>query len=155
MQDIFGNAEVMRFGEGPRTNQWVQAWLLDRIDEYDNDTGTIVWAVVHRDSHHVIGYCGLFYFPDVCGQPETEIGYRFTRNCWGYGYATEAAQAVRDHAFEFLGISRLIAIIDPSNIASINVAKKLGMQYEKDVMFAGYTHPDHVYALDQREGKDI
>lgn len=154
VHDIFGDAEVMRFGDGPQTKQWIQDWLMDRIGEYDNDSGTLVWAVVHQDSHHVIGYCGLFCFPDVCGQPETEIGYRFARRYWGYGYATEAAQAVRDYALTSLGITRLIAIIDPSNVASIHVAKKLGMQYEKDVMFAGYNHPDYVYAFVKREVVD-
>ena len=37
-------------------------------------------------------------------------------------------------------------MIDPQNLASIRVAEKVGMQYEK-VMFEGYTHPDHVYAI--------
>jgi RimJ/RimL family protein N-acetyltransferase len=38
-------------------------------------------------------------------------------------------------------------MIDPSNIASIRVAQKIGMMYEKDVMLEGYTHPDHVYVI--------
>ena len=44
-------------------------------------------------------------------------------------------------------MKRLIAMIDPSNIASIRVAEKIGMHYENKVMFEGYTHPDHVYAM--------
>ena len=42
-------------------------------------------------------------------------------------------------------------MIDPDNVASVRVAEKLGMLYEKDVMFEGYTHPDHVYVI-EREG---
>ena len=38
-------------------------------------------------------------------------------------------------------------MIDPQNVASIRVAEKAGMRYEKDVMFEGYTHPDRVYAI--------
>ena len=94
-----------------------------------------------------MGYCGLFFFPDIDGQAEVEIGYRLARAVWGKGYATEAAQAVRNFAFTTLDIKRLIAMIDPSNIASIRVAKKIGMHYEKDVMFEGYDHPDHVYVV--------
>jgi len=56
-------------------------------------------------------------------------------------------QAVRDYAFNTLGLKRLIAIIDPANTASIRVAEKIGMKYEQDVMFEGYDHPDHVYAI--------
>jgi len=95
----------------------------------------------------VIGYCGLFFFPDVNGQSEVELGYRLAKSAWGQGYATESARAVRDYAFATLGLKRLIAMIDPSNLASIKVAQKIGMQYEKDVIFAGYTHPDLVYAI--------
>ncbi len=69
------------------------------------------------------------------------------RSAWGKGYATEAASAVRDFAFGMLGIKRRIAMIDPANLASIRVATKIGMKYEKEAIFAGYTHPDHVYAI--------
>ena len=92
----------------------------------------------------------MFYFPDVNGQPEVEIGYRLARSAWGHGYATEAASAVRTFAFTTLGIRRLIAIIDPSNAPSIQVAKKIGMQYETEVMLESYTHPDHVYAIERK-----
>jgi RimJ/RimL family protein N-acetyltransferase len=86
-------------------------------------------------------------FDDVNGRPEVEIGYRLIRSAWGHGYATEAAQAVATYATT-LGIQRLIALIDPGNVASIRVAYKLGMHYEADVMFDGYTHPDHVYTME-------
>jgi RimJ/RimL family protein N-acetyltransferase len=95
----------------------------------------------------VIGYCGLFAFPDINGRPEIEIGYRLERAAWGNGYATEAACAVRDYAFAILQIPRLIALIDPANVASIRVAEKIGMRYEQEVLLPGYTHPDHVYVV--------
>jgi RimJ/RimL family protein N-acetyltransferase len=44
-------------------------------------------------------------------------------------------------------MQRLIAIIDPSNTASIRVAEKIGMHHEAEVMLEGYTHPDHVYVI--------
>jgi len=117
---------------------------------YSNDDqqwGFGPYAVMEQSSRAVIGYCGLFFFADVNGQPEVEVGYRLARAKWGHGYATEAAQAVRDYAFQTLGIKRLIAIIDPANHASIRVAHKLGIRCEQQVMFEGYTHPDDVYAL--------
>jgi len=89
----------------------------------------------------------LFFFPDINGQAEVEIGYRLARSTWDQGYATEAAKAVCDYAFTMLGIKRLIAMIDPSNVSSIRVAEKIGMHYEKDVMLEGYSHPDHVYVI--------
>ena len=145
---VFCDPEVMRFGDGVQSKEWVNAWLRTCLERY------FIWgfgpyAVVEKRAQEVIGYCGLFYFADIDGQPEVEIGYRLARSAWGKGYATEAATAVRDHAFTTLGIKRLIALVDPANTASIRVAEKLGMRYEKEVMLEGYTHPDHVYVIAQ------
>jgi RimJ/RimL family protein N-acetyltransferase len=38
-------------------------------------------------------------------------------------------------------------MIDPRNVTSIRVAEKIGLRYEKDVLFEGYSHPDRVYAI--------
>jgi RimJ/RimL family protein N-acetyltransferase len=57
--------------------------------------------------------------------------------------------AIRDYAFGTLNLKRLIALIDPGNAASIRVAEKIGLRYEKDVLLEGYSHPDRVYAMTQ------
>ena len=144
---VFGDPEVMRFGDGVQTKEWVWDWLRMCLERYYQTWGFGPYAVVEGRSLEVFGYCGLFFFPDVNGKPEVEIGYRLARSAWGRGYATEAVSAVRDFAFGTLGIKRLIAMIDPSNIASIRVAEKIGMRYEKEVWFEGYTHPDHAYVI--------
>jgi RimJ/RimL family protein N-acetyltransferase len=145
MLHVFGDAEVMRFGDGVKTKEWVQDWLRTCLEHYYQDWGFGPFAVVEWHSGEVIGYCGLFFFPDVNGQPEVEIGYRLRRSSWGQGYASEAARVVHNYAFDTLGLKRLIAMIDPDNADSIRVAENLGMHYESEVMFEGYTHPDHVY----------
>lgn len=143
---IFSDPEVMRFGDGVQTEEWVRNWLRHHLERY-RDLGFGPYAVVEKQTQQVIGYCGLFYFPDINGQAEVEIGYRLARSAWGRGYATEAALAVRDDAFSRLGLKRLIAMIDPSNTASIRVAHKLGMHHETEISMDGYTHPDHIYAV--------
>lgn len=147
MFSIFGDAEVMRFGDGVQTKEWVKHWLTTCLERYYRQWGFGPYAVVERSSREVVGYCGLFFFPDVNGQPEIELGYRLARAKWGCGYATEAARAARDFAFQTLGVKRLIAMIDPMNDASIRVARKIGMLYEREVMFESYTHPDQVYVI--------
>lgn len=144
--DVFGDAEVMRFGDGVQTREWVEAWLRTCLENYQR-RGFGPYAVVEQSTGDVIGYCGLFYFPDMHGQPEIELGYRLRRAAWGQGYATEAARLVRDYAFHTLHIKRLIALIDPDNVPSIRVAEKIGMHYESEVMLEGYDHPDHVYVI--------
>lgn len=150
MNRVFGDAKVMRFGDGVQTTRWVRQWLRRCVESDRQNPGFGPWAVVETCIVETIGYCGLFHFPDICGQPKTEIGYRLARPYWGRGFATEAVLAVRDHAFTALGMARLIAIIDPHNVSSIRVALKAGMQHESEVMLEGYTHPGHVYAVTRR-----
>jgi RimJ/RimL family protein N-acetyltransferase len=59
---------------------------------------------------------------------EMEIGWRLRRDCWGQGYASEAASRIRDYAQE-CGISRLIAVAHPDNAASIAVMRRIGMHF--------------------------
>lgn len=150
MLRVFGDPEVMRYGDGVQTKEWVQAWLHTCLQRYYREWGFGPYAVIEKQRGDVIGYCGLFYFLDIDGRAEVEIGYRLARSGWGQGYATEAARGVRDLAFQTLGMRRLIALIDPSNLASIRVAEKIGMAYEKEIMLDGYTHPDHIYAITRR-----
>ncbi len=58
---------------------------------------------------------------------ETELGWVLRRDAWGRGYATEAAGACFDWGFSALPVPYLTAMIDPSNAASIRVARRLNM----------------------------
>jgi RimJ/RimL family protein N-acetyltransferase len=137
----------MLYGPGIQTQAWVRDWLQVCMENYQK-LGFGPWAVVKRIDCRVVGYAGLFHFPDIDGQPEIEVGYRLAQSSWGQGFATEAVAAIRDYAFNVLCLPRLIAMIDPQNTASIRVAEKIGMHFEKEVMFEGYTHPDHLYLIE-------
>ncbi len=154
MNRVFGDPNVMRFGPGVQTTEWVRDWIRELVEEVYPTRGYGPWAVVERTQGKVIGYCGLFHFKDLGGQPEIEVGYRLERSHWGLGYATEAVRGVRDYAFSKLDITRLVALIDPQNGASIRVAEKAGMRYEKAVMLEGYTHPDHLYVISRLQLTD-
>lgn len=147
MEHVLCDPEVMRFSSGVADPTWVPTWIEHRRRDYER-LGYGLWAVVRVDDKAVLGYCGLSLFPDIDGVPEIEVGYRLRRDAWGRGYATEAALAVRDLAFRSHDVERLVAIVDPANHASVNVARKLGMYYEKDVILEGYDHPDHLYVVE-------
>lgn len=61
---------------------------------------------------------------------EWEIGWRFARDYWGQGYATEAAREVMRFTFQTLKAHRMVAFCHSENIASARVMQKLGMQEE-------------------------
>lgn len=66
------------------------------------------------------------------------MGWHTMKHVWNQGIATDAATACRDFAFTRLEVSRLVAIIDPDNPASMRVANKIGMQLEKEAVVDGW-----------------
>lgn len=81
---------------------------------------------VTRDGGAPLGGVTLSLRPDARG----EFGWGISRAEWGRGYATEAATAVRDWGFDSLRLEKLLARLDPRNVASRRVAEKLSMQLE-------------------------
>jgi len=89
-----------------------------------------LFLVELRDSGRPVGICGLLkrdYLQDV------DVGFALRESYRGKGYAFEAAQAAMRHGREDLGISRIVAITSPENRASMNVLRKLGLEFERSV----------------------
>jgi RimJ/RimL family protein N-acetyltransferase len=87
-------------------------------------SGETVFLIVRRDAT-VLGACGL-----AKRAPESaELGYWLAFAFWGNGYATEAAGAVIDYAFEDLGYEMLHAGARVSNLASRRVLEKCGFEW--------------------------
>src|SRR5439155_11641904 len=57
---------------------------------------------------------------------QPELGWSLMRAHWGFGYATEAAAAIRDWAYECRSIDLLVSLISPDNVRSQRVAERLG-----------------------------
>jgi RimJ/RimL family protein N-acetyltransferase len=73
----------------------------------------------------------------------------FIPNIENKGLATEAARAVRDHAFADLKLPRVISLIHPDNIASRRVTEKNGTKIEKETGFRGFA--TLVFAITREE----
>jgi RimJ/RimL family protein N-acetyltransferase len=107
-------------GPQPRAAAWrgfmtmAGAWSLQ---------GFAMFSVIEKSSGRWVGRVGPWH-PE--GWPGTEVGWSIVRDCWGRGYATEAATASIDWAFDTLGWDDVIHVIDPRNAASQAVARKLG-----------------------------
>ena len=96
----------------------------------------------------MIGQCGLTM--QSWGERQVlEIGYLFQRSYWHQGYATEAAIACKEYAFEKLGAEEVFSIIRDTNLASQNVAKRNGMTVRGSFVkhYYGIDMPHLVYAV--------
>jgi len=147
MAQLFANPDFMRFSLGVFTERKKTVAFIEKVMGWDRAGMPSQFAVVSRDAHAVIGYCGFHHHPEVPG--EVEIGYRLHPDYWNRGLITEAARAVRDHAFADLKLPRVISLVHPENIPSRRVAEKNGMKVEREITFRGF--PTLVYALTREQ----
>jgi len=116
-----------------KKEQQARDWIERQLWRYKNQAYGH-HALIEKDSGCFIGQCGLLT-QEVEGNQELEIGYHLFKEYRGFGYATEAAIAFRDYAFENNLAISLISIIDIRNDASQNVAQKIGMVKGRQVRY--------------------
>ena len=122
---ILQDEKAMYAYEGAFSDQEVQEWLDRQIYRYQKWNFGL-WAAVLKETDKMIGQCGLT-MQQWKDQEVLEICYLFERSHWHQGYATEAAKACKQYAFEKLNASEVCSIIRDSNTASQNVAMRNGM----------------------------
>lgn len=133
---VIGDPIAMRWYPAPFDHDGATAWIKGNIQRYQRD-GYGLWAMVLKASAELIGDCGCA-IQEVGDKQEIEIGYHVRRDLWGNGYATEAARACMEFAFNKLGARRVISIIRPENVNSLRVAEKNGLTCEKIVIWRNY-----------------
>ena len=102
-----------------------------------------LWATIERSTGTFLGRCGLLPW-DIAGVPEVELAYLIDKRRWGEGFATEAARAIMQYAETTLRLERLICLITPGNQASVAVASKVGMSFERE--YTGTFGLCHIYS---------
>lgn len=123
-----------------------RVWVKRQFKRYEENRLGLM-ALVSKETGDLVGMCGLLA-QDVDGQQEVEVGYHILPKYWGNGYAFEAARFFKKFAFDNNITDRLISIIHPENYPSQNVARKNGMELEKEVVFHGL--PARVYKIDKK-----
>jgi [ribosomal protein S5]-alanine N-acetyltransferase len=141
LAEIVSDPEAVRYiGDGePASRAHARHWLERTLSNYSR-SGFGYWRVSLRGRDELIGWCGPCSI-SVEDTTEIQLGYLLTPEYWGQGIATEAAIGAREHAFVHLGVERLIALIDRRNSGSKRVAAKIGMTYERDVIFSSSSSP--------------
>ena len=108
--------------------------MKDWVDGYEKDDH-YKWGVVLKDTGELIGDISACYiYDDVCA---AEIGYCMGKRWWGTGLTTEALKAVVDYFIGEVGMNRVCARHDVSNIGSGRVMQKAGMTYEGTLRQSG------------------
>jgi [ribosomal protein S5]-alanine N-acetyltransferase len=146
---LYADPEVMRFLGGPRSKEQVRHILNGYIREYEI-YGHSFFATIQKSDGRFIGQCGLLR-QEVEEQPEVELGYVLAPEYWQRGLALEGTQALKEYGLQQLGFPRLISLIPPRNMASIHIAMKIGMRYERDVEQWGQHF--RLYAVTRSEGE--
>ena len=108
-----------------RTRGEASAWIGRNLALYEA-YGFGFWAIETLAGSRFAGYCGVRP-ASVGGAPEWEMGWHVVEPLRNLGIATEAARGVRDYAFTDLGLTRLVALVEPANTASRHVAENIGM----------------------------
>lgn len=132
---IMADPEVVRYLTGEvmsRDDAWrAMAVFLghDQLRGWSNN------AVIDKADGRLLGRAGLWQ-PE--GWPGLEVGWTFARPAWGHGYATEAALAWRDYAFDVLEAPELLSVIHRDNARSIAVAQRIGHVYLREIEIRGF-----------------
>ena len=123
---MMADPETARFigGTTPRAVTWRA--IMTMIGSW-HANGFAMFSVIEKATGRWIGRVGP-WMPE--GWPGSEIGWAVSREHWGRGFATEAASASIDWAFDQLGWTQIIHSIAPDNAASQRVARKLGSRYQ-------------------------
>jgi len=144
---VYADPEVMRYvGHGAHKTMAETANALRIYGEVLARRGYSFLAVTERAGGALVGDGGLH---PLGGQgPDIELGYTLARSAWGCGYATELGRALIDHAFDALAAPRVVAQVEPANVASRRVLEKLGMTEREERM--AYGRPHLLYAVEAR-----
>lgn len=135
--------KVLKYtGDVPFENIESARIFLENYDQYKEfKVGRM--AVIRKIDGIFLGWCGLKYNIAI---DEYDLGFRFFRQFWNMGYATESAISVVEYGFNSQNIPFIVGKAMEHNLASIRVLQKTGMSLIKYFDFEGA--PGVYYRID-------
>lgn len=134
---IFSREDVAQFLlEDPWTTEVARTKVSERIPRTGLETESRALALVVEtadglediEGSRVIGDIAIWLDND--SDEKAEVGWILDPAASGHGFATEAAIAVLNVAFDHYGLHRVFAQMDARNTTSANLAKRIGMRQE-------------------------
>lgn len=120
---------------GPVMSFEETAALVARCQADQARDGHCFWALERREDARLIGWCGLIRGSVGPVAGKAELGWRLASDCWGQGYAIEAARGTVNWAFANLVYEALWAITNVANARSRMVMERLGMSHRPELDF--------------------
>ena len=151
---LHSSAHVLRYWDSPPWRERARAERFIAACQQMEEEGSGARLAVDRVSDGAfIGWCSLTRWnPDY---RSASMGYCLDDAAWGLGYATEAARALLQWAFDTLDLNRVQAETDTRNAASARVLEKLGFVREgtlrEDCVVLGEVSDSWVYGLFSRQ----
>lgn len=111
------------------------------------------WAVIDKRTNEFMGWSGLKFEQNVREFDYFDLGYRFRKEFWGKGIATETALASIKYGFEELELDQISGAADVNNIASNKILQKAGLKFVETFEFEGIPH--HWYSISRSDWLDL
>lgn len=129
---LLNEASFLEFigDRGVRTLADARAYITRVAEESYQRFGFGLYLVVTKADGQPIGMCGLMQKPWL---DAPDIAYAFVPEAGSQGYGFEAAAAVLAHERARFGLTRVVAVVTPTNAASIRLLEKLGFTFESNV----------------------
>lgn len=152
---MFAKPEVWRFPfERGFTTQETEGWLSQKIETQEAGVASPS-AVEERATGRLAGYVALsppVWLPEV--MPAVEIGWRLDPPFWGMGLATEGARALLGFGFTHMGLTEILSIYEPDNVASGRVMHRIGMRFDRETIHPYFSRTLHIYRLTSSEWEE-
>jgi RimJ/RimL family protein N-acetyltransferase len=148
---VLSDPESMKFYSHPFTKEDVENWINWNVENYKK-YGFGLWAVIIKDTNEFIGDCGITR-QKIEDNTYPEIGYHIRKEYCRKGYASEAAKACMDFAFNKKCFPRIISYMKHDNIPSRGVAEKNGMKFVKTfqkVVFGNLVDDEVLYMKENK-----
>ncbi|MEZ5319294.1 MAG: GNAT family N-acetyltransferase [Vicinamibacterales bacterium] len=108
-----------------RTIEEARKYIADGPIAMYEKHGFGLWLVVRKADGVPIGICGLLKRDEL---PDVDVGFALLPAWWRQGYGREAATAVLEFGYGPLGLTRIVAITHPENVASQRLLEALGLR---------------------------
>ena len=135
---------VMAHLGGPRTDEQIAENFQRMADNWARH-GFSFMLLERRSDGLLLGHCGLALIEPAEAPAalhgQMQIGWMLRPDCWGQGYALEAARRVTALAFERFGATTLFGQTSQGNAPSWRLMERLGMRRRADLDYSDPAYP--------------